>query len=116
MSRSATVLVVDDDRALRELVGEVLAEEGYEVRRAGDGAEALVAVERERPDVVLTDAWMPGLNGAQLARQLQVQGVPVVIMSAVYADIDLPGVPFLPKPFDLDRLLDAVTTALNGAG
>jgi len=116
MRRSATVLVVDDDRALRELLSEALADEGYEVRRAGDGAEALEAVERERPDVVLTDAWMPGVDGAQLARQLQVKGVPVVLMSAVYAEIDLPGVPFLAKPFDLDRLLDVVTTALGDTG
>ena len=116
MGRNATVLVVDDDRALRELVSEALADEGYDVRRARDGAEALAAVERERPDVVLTDAWMPGLDGAQLARQLQAKGVPVVLMSAVYADIDLPGVPFLPKPFDLDRLLDVVTTALGDTG
>ena len=116
MERSARVLVVDDDRALRDLVSDLLMEEGYAVQRAGDGAEALAAVERERPDVVLTDAWMPGLSGAQLARQLQVKGVPVVLMSAVYADIDLPGVPFLPKPFDLERLLEVVTTALANTG
>ena len=112
MGRSGTVLVVDDDRALRDLVGDLLAEEGYHVHRAGDGTEAIAAVERERPDVVLTDAWMPGLDGAQLARRLQLQGVPIVLMSAVYADIDLPGVPFLAKPFDLDRLLVVVADAL----
>ena len=58
------------------------------------------------------------VDGASLVRQLRQRGhlVPVVLMSAVYADVDLPGVPFVPKPFDVDRLLEAVATAMTANG
>jgi CheY-like chemotaxis protein len=109
-----TVLVVDDEPAIRDIVAALLEDEGYVVRRANDGMEALAAVEDNRIDLVLSDVIMPGLDGASLARKLRRRGdgIPVVLMSAVYAEVDLPGVRFVPKPFEIDRLLGAVASAL----
>ena len=111
---SPTVLVVDDEPAIREVVATLLEEEGYAVCRAADGREALLVVEEHAVDLVVSDIRMPKLDGAMLVRELRRQGhgVPVVLMSAVYADVDLPGVRFVPKPFELDHLLVAVEKAL----
>jgi DNA-binding response OmpR family regulator len=99
------VLVVDDDRAIRDLVGILLEDEGSAVRCVGDGAEALRAAEEGGIDLVVADVRMPGLDGAELARRLVGRGVRVVLMSAAYADLAVAGAVFVPKPFDLDRLL-----------
>ncbi len=60
---------------------------------------------------------MPCLDGASFVRKLRRRGylIPVVLMSAVYADVDLPGVRFVPKPFEIDRLLGTVASALESA-
>ena len=112
-----TVLVVDDERQIVQLVADLLTDEGYDVRCAYDGVMALEAVDRSPPDLVLTDVKMPRLDGVALARRLRERGcrVPVVLMSAVYADAKLSGVPFVPKPFDLDHLLAVVGRALADA-
>ena len=117
-SGKPTVLIVEDEPAIRAVVAALLEEEGYAVRRARDGLEALTIVDTDRVDLVLSDVVMPQLDGASLVRQLRQRGhlVPVVLMSAVYADVDLPGVPFVPKPFDVDRLLEAVATAMTANG
>lgn len=111
-----TVLVVDDDPAIRELVATLLEDEGYEVRRASDGIEALQELDADGIDLVVSDVSMPRLDGATLARRMRTRRrpVPVILMSAIYADIDLPGVRFVPKPFDVDRLVHVVASALAG--
>jgi len=113
------VLVVDDEPAIRETVATLLEEEGYRVRRAKDGVEALSTLAGDGIDVILADINMPRLDGAALVRKLRSRGnmIPIVLMSAMYADVDLPGVRFVPKPFAIDRLLGAITSALatNGA-
>ncbi|MFN8590370.1 MAG: response regulator [Thermomicrobiales bacterium] len=110
----ATVLVVDDEPAVREVVASLLEEEGYAVRRARDGLQALEAMNESTIDLVVSDVSMPVLDGPTLVREMRCRGYvgPVVLMSAVYADVDLPGVRFVPKPFDLDHLLAAVERAL----
>ena len=113
MARS--VLVVDDERTVCALLAEVLTDEGFEVRCANDGAEALAEVERRRPDLVVSDLAMPHLNGADLAARLRARGIPVVLVSAAYRAADVPGVPFVPKPFDLDHLLRVVHGAFADA-
>ena len=112
-----TVLVVDDERQIVQLVADLLTDEGYDVRCAYDGVMALEAVDRSPPDLVLTDVKMPRLDGVALARCLRERGcrVPVVLMSAVDADARLSGVPFVPKPFDLDHLVAVVGRALADA-
>ena len=112
---TATVLVVDDEPAIREIVATLLEDEGYLVRHAKDGLEALAALDDDRIDLVLSDVIMPRLDGASLVRKLRRRGhiVPVVLMSSVYAEVDLPGVRFVPKPFEIDRLLDTVASTLG---
>ena len=111
---SATVLVVDDEPAIREIIATLLEDEGYLVRHAKDGLEALDTIDDEI-DLIVSDVVMPHLDGASLVRKLRRRGhvMPVVLMSAVYADVDLPGVRFVPKPFEIDRLLGTVASALR---
>jgi CheY-like chemotaxis protein len=114
---TATVLVVDDEPAIREVIATLLEDEGYLVRHAKDGLEALDAINENRIDLIVSDVVMPRLDGASLVRRLRRRGhlMPVVLMSAVYADVDLPGVRFVPKPFEIDRLLGTVASALGSA-
>jgi two-component system OmpR family response regulator len=109
----ANILVVDDEPMLRSLLTDVFSEVGYHVRAAGDGLEALSAADQDAPDLVVADVSMPNLDGASLAGRLRARGVPVVLLSAVYDAVDLPGIPFLPKPFDLEELLDIVAETLG---
>jgi CheY-like chemotaxis protein len=114
---SPPVLVVDDHPSTRGLLARVLALEGFAVEEAADGWEALAAVVRTRPAVVVSDVRMPGVDGAELARRLRAQEppVPIVLTSTDHgADPGLPGVPFLPKPVDLDDLRAAVERLLTG--
>ena len=110
-----TVLVVEDEPVIRELMAILLEEEGYTVRQATDGLEALETVERHPVDLVLSDVKMPRLDGASLAHQLRARGdpLPVVLMSAVYAEVDLPGVQFLRKPINCEHLLDIIAATLR---
>ena len=114
---AATVLVVDDEPPIREVIATLLEDEGYLVRHAKDGLEALDAINGDRIDLIVSDVVMPRLDGASLVRRLRRRGhlTPVVLMSAVYADVDLPGVRFVPKPFEIDRLLGTVASALGSA-
>ena len=110
-----TVLVVEDEPAIREVVADLLQDEGYAVRQAADGLQAIDELEVEDVDVVLSDVRMPRLDGPSLARRLRRRGhaVPVVLMSAVNVEVDLPGVRFLPKPFDRDHLFNVIGSALR---
>jgi DNA-binding response OmpR family regulator len=106
------VLVVDDEVDIREAVSEVLADEGYEVHGAKDGAEALRKARDVHPSLVLLDLMMPGMNGwefrAAQATDPELSGIPVLVLSALgrVAGFDAAG--FIQKPFDLDELLSAV--------
>jgi CheY-like chemotaxis protein len=110
-----TVLVVEDEPAIREVVADLLEDEGYAVRQAADGLEAIDELEVDAVDLVLSDVRMPRLDGPALARRLRRDGsaIPVVLMSAVDVEVNLPGVRFLPKPFDRDHLLHAIGSALG---
>jgi len=110
-----TVLVVEDEPTIRELMAILLEEEGYAVRQAADGLEALETVEQHPVDLVLSDVKMPRLDGASLAHHLRALGnpLPIVLMSAVYAEVDLPGVRFLRKPMNCEHLLHIIAAALR---
>jgi two-component system, OmpR family, alkaline phosphatase synthesis response regulator PhoP len=107
------VLVVDDDRSILDLLTDLLEEEGYRVRRAADGLAALAEVERTEPDLVVTDVMMPRLNGMALAAELRQRGIPTIVTSAAVPTVDDPCLAFIPKPFDIERLLDLVATVLE---
>jgi CheY-like chemotaxis protein len=115
--RSPTILVVDDEPAIRELAASILEEEGYAVLAASAGLAALYIVEQKDVDLVLSDIMMSRLDGYGLVRCLRSHGyvLPVVLMSAVTVvpDGKIPGVRFLPKPFGIDQLCQMVATALR---
>ncbi len=104
------MLVVDDDLAIREVVSEVLRDEGYEVACAADGVQAMQAMRRApRPDLVLLDLMMPVMSGWEVLEQVhedsELARVPIVVVSAMSAP---GGHEHLSKPIDLDRLLATV--------
>ena len=84
-------------------------------RKDFDGQAALRAITHNTPDLVLADVMMPRVDGVTLAKQLQARGrtIPVVLMSAVSSYVDVPGLPFLPKPFNLDALLRVIAREID---
>lgn len=103
----ATILVADDERAIRVLLDMILTDEGHRVLFAADGRQALERCGRDRPDLVIADVMMPLLDGAALCRQLKAGGgtasLPVILMSAA-ADVAARAAgadAFLRKPFDV---------------
>lgn len=108
-----SVLVVEDDPPIRGLVSRILAHWGYAVRTAADGVEALEEIERQRPDLVLADVFMPRLGGIELAERIRADPdpIPIVLFSATNTHEYLPPVPFLAKPFTLSQFYGAVSNA-----
>ncbi len=110
------ILVVDDDPVIRDLLGDVLEGEGYEVFQAANG-QAAVEVARDRmPDLILMDLMMPVLDGSSATRILkgdvETRRIRIILMSAImnlrrYSN-DVPADGLLDKPFDLDVLLHDV--------
>ena len=88
------------------------------MRQATDGLHALQEIEAAGVDLVLSDVRMPRLDGTALINQLRRRRhpVPVVLMSAISAGVDLPAVQFLPKPFEPEHLLNTVSAAIAGNG
>ena len=109
-----TILVVDDDPDICRLLVAVLGRAGYRVVQAYDGASALVLARRERPDLILTDLAMPGMDGFALAARLRMTGCaePIVLMSAGRALSPMPEFPFVAKPFDVSRLVQTIAAQL----
>jgi len=108
------VLVVDDDTSILDTVSAILSGEGYDVVSASSGQEALDAVARKQPVVILLDMRMPVMDGWAVARALRSQGitVPIVVMTAAesakrWAD-EVGAEGYLAKPFGLDDLLATV--------
>jgi len=111
--RPITILVVDDEPTIAELLCELLDSAGYRSLRAGNARTALAIARRERPALVLTDRNMPEVDGIEFVRRLRASPVtntiPVMLMSSTRPDLEAVGnVPFLAKPFDLDDVLRAV--------
>jgi len=105
-----TILIVDDEEFIVELLATLLEDEGYRVLRAHNGVEALRHLERERPALLLTDNMMPRMSGLELVQHLHANphlAVPVIMMSAVLL-IPPPPIICVRKPFDLDCLLATI--------
>lgn len=103
------VLVVDDHPEIRDLMVEVLERRGYRASTASDGHDALTQFALARPDLVITDLSMPGLNGYQLCRLIRgISSVPVLIMSAQKGveekAYEMGADAFVSKPFDMEAL------------
>ena len=115
---AAKILVVDDDRLICELIAECLRDAGHHARCVLDALAALDAVERDPPDLVVTDLMMPRLDGAGLVARLRERGdaIPVVAVSAVpHRAAGLPVAAVVAKPFDLDHLCTVVARVLRDA-
>jgi len=111
------ILVVDDEPSVLDTIGLILESEGYQVRTASNGVEALAEIEREAPALVLLDIMMPVMNGYELLDRLRAEGqrVPVVFISAAARAKEAAArfsVPFVAKPFDIDKLLAAVSRVI----
>jgi CheY-like chemotaxis protein len=102
------VLVVDDERCMVDLIADVLESEGFAVKRAGDGVQALKLIDQNRPDLVITDILMPGLDGISLARKIRgkKQPIPIILMSASRRQLTEFDVPFIAKPFNIEDLVE----------
>jgi CheY-like chemotaxis protein len=109
-----TILVVDDEPVIREVLAALFASEGYVVRTAADGQAALEAIATERPDLVLSDIAMPRLDGWGMVEGLRLidASVPIILMSAAQRFRPAADVEFIAKPFDVDVLLALVERAL----
>ena len=113
-----TILIVEDDPELRALFAQILADQGYAVRTAGDGLAALEQIAAERPTLILLDMMMPVMDGHAFRRAQMAdprwRGIPVIVVSAtsefLEADATLGAKAIIGKPFDFDELLTLVET------
>jgi two-component system response regulator MprA len=117
----AAILVVDDDAPIRRMLDRTLSAEGYAVETAADGGEALAAVERSAPDLVVLDVGLPGVDGLSVSRRLRAKGlaVPVLLLTARdsvpdrVAGLDAGADDYLVKPFATEELLARVRALLR---
>jgi len=115
------ILVVDDDRAVRESLRRSLAFNGYQVELATDGHAALDAVTAQRPDAMVLDVMMPRLDGLEVCRRLRSSGddLPILVLTARdavsdrVAGLDAGADDYLPKPFALEELLARLRALLR---
>jgi CheY-like chemotaxis protein len=111
------VLLVDDDEDIREALRAILEDEGFDVKVARDGSDALATLrDGLRPDVIVLDLMMPVMSGWQFRSAQRedpsLSGIPVVVLSATYEQPeDLAVAASLRKPIDIDRLLEVVARA-----
>ncbi len=112
------ILVVDDEPAIQQSLAMLLGDEGFTVRCAQDGIEALAHHERDPADLILPDIMMPKVDGITLVDEPRKRGdgTPVVLMSAVPPPhVTFEVVRFIAKPFDVSKLLDMVHQSLGEA-
>lgn len=112
-----TIMIIDDDIYIGQLLEETLSHEGYHTLRAYSGTEAVLLLSSKRPDLVLLDLMLPGISGEELLPKLA--GIPVIVLSAK-ADVGgkvnllLSGADdYVTKPFDIDELLARIAVQLR---
>jgi len=115
----AEIMVVDDERDIRNLLRQVLEHAGYQVQTAGNGREALEMLEQTRPDLVLLDIMMPEVDGWEVCRNIKTRqktkDIPVILITVRSQPLDkvvgtevVGADDYITKPFDLDDLLARV--------
>ena len=115
------ILIVDDERAIRNSLKEILGDEGYDVDVAEDGPAALAKVDKERFDVIFCDIKMPGMDGTEVLDKLVADGIDsAVVMISGHGDIDTAvecikkgAFDFIQKPLDLNRILITIKNATD---
>lgn len=114
-----SILIVDDDPSIVGFLELALADEGYEVRSAGNGREALARIGEQSPDLILLDMNMPIMNGWEFCAQLPrhtAQAIPVVVMTAARDAFarsrEVGAQAYLGKPFNLDHMFQTIRDLL----
>jgi len=117
---SARILVVDDDLALSEMIGIVLRSEGFEPSFCADGAAAIEAYRSVRPDLVLLDLMLPGMDGTEVCSRLREEtGTPIIMLTAksdtvdVVAGLEAGADDYIVKPFNPKELVARIRTRLR---
>ncbi len=118
------ILIVDDETPVREVLGEYFTAQGYAVEAVGSGNDALAAIGRARPDLVLLDIRMPGIDGVETLRRIRArdEGVAVIMVTAnedvglARETLKLGAFDYVAKPFDFGYLDRAVVAGLVQAG
>ncbi|MFF9047260.1 response regulator transcription factor [Streptomyces parvulus] len=116
-----TVLLAEDDRAIRHALERALTLEGYRVTAVADGAEALAEAHRGRPDVLVLDVMMPGVDGLQVCRELRAEGdaTPILMLTALVetadriAGLDAGADDYVVKPFDVEEVFARLRALLR---
>jgi two-component system response regulator MprA len=119
-----TVLLAEDDRAIRHALERALTLEGYEVTAVADGAEALAQAQRTPPDLVVLDVMMPGKDGLQVCRELRAEGdrTPILMLTALVdtadriAGLDAGADDYVVKPFDVEEVFARLRALLRRVG
>lgn len=113
------ILIIDDDIHIGNVLEEMLSKEGYQIFRAYSGTEALFVLSKSKPDLVLLDLMLPGLNGEDVLPQIK--GIPIIVVSAKVdidnkVDVLLGGaVDYVTKPFNMRELLARISVHLRNA-
>jgi two-component system, OmpR family, response regulator MprA len=123
-NQAVRILVVDDDRSLRDALRRALSLAGYDVELAGGGQEGLTKIAAEEPDAVVLDVGMPGIDGLDVCRRLRAAGnrVPVLMLTARESvedridGLDAGADDYLAKPFDVGELKARLRALLRRAG
>lgn len=115
-----TILIIDDDVHIGDMLTEALKQEGYAVMRAYSGTEALLVLESNRPDLILLDLMLPGLPGEEVLPKIK--GIPVIVLSAKAdpsskVSLLMGGAQdYVTKPFDLSELTARIAVRLRDSG
>jgi two-component system, OmpR family, KDP operon response regulator KdpE len=122
-TETARVLVVDDEPQITRVLKTVLTSQGYQVRIAAEGDSALSSLAEWHPELVITDLYMPRMNGVELCRRIRaVSGVPIIVLSVKGEErtkveaLDSGADDYVTKPFGTDELLARVRAALRRSG
>jgi two-component system, OmpR family, KDP operon response regulator KdpE len=122
VTTGASLLLVEDDRTMRRAVATNLEAHGYRVREVGDGEEALRLWEQARPDLVLLDIGLPGVDGVTVVRRIRREGTtPIIILSALDQErdkvraLDAGADDYLTKPFGMEELHARIRAAMRRA-
>lgn len=118
----AKILIIDDEKNILDSLSSILTDEGFTVLRATDGKEGLSIFERERPEIVILDVWMPEMDGLQVLKRIRSKdgGAIIIVISghgtistAVEA-VKIGAYDFLEKPLSIDKVLEVISRGLAG--
>ncbi len=111
-----TILIIDDEYLIADILSFALEDEGFQTVVAGSGHKALDILDRERPDLIITDFMMPGMTGLELAESIKARAMhaltPIMLMSGAqaYMGAERPDLfdEVIEKPFDIDQVIDKI--------